>query len=391
VLSCAREPVGPSELAVYARLPVEPVRASGSQLWDATGRRFLDLYGGHAVAVSGHCHPHVVAAVREQAERLLFYSNAVPLEVRDRLVDLICELGPPGLDRVFFVNSGAEANEVAIQIARRITGRRRVVSVAGGFHGRTLATLAVSGIPHYRELATASGGTGLVDLTTVCPWNEPDAITKLVGDEVAAVVMEPVQGLAGARDASPEFLQAARTACRKAGALLIFDEVQCGCGRSGAFTAAQSYGVAPDILTLAKGIAGGLPMGAVLLGEHLGDEFGRGDLGTTFGGGPVPCAAAVANLEVIRDERLPERAARLERRLRQSLAGIAGIERVTGRGLLLGIRLDRPARPVQLALMDRGILVGTAIDPAVLRLLPPLVITEVELDELVAALLEVLR
>jgi len=390
VLSAAREPVGPAEVPVYSRLPVEPVKAAGSVLWDASGRRYLDLYGGHAVAVSGHCHPRVVAAVQEQAERLLFYSNAVPLAVRDRLIDLICELGPPALDRVFLVNSGAEANEVAIQLARRLTGRRRVVSVAGGFHGRTLATLAVSGIPHYRELAAASGGTSLVDLTTVCPWNDPEAIGALVGDDVAAVILEPVQGLAGARDASPEFLGAARAACRAAGALLIFDEVQCGCGRSGAFTAAQAYGVVPDILTLAKGIAGGLPMGAVLLGELLGDRVERGDLGTTFGGGPVPCAAAVANLEVIRDEELSDRAARLERRLRQSLAGVAGVERVSGRGLLLGIRLDRPARPVQLALMERGILVGTAVDPAVLRLLPPLVVAEAELDELVGTLTEVL-
>lgn len=382
---------GAAELSVYARLPFEPVRASGCELWDATGRRYLDLYGGHAVAATGHCHPRVVTAVREQAGRLIFYSNAVPLAVRQRLVELLGELTPPELDRCFLVSSGAEANEVAVQLARRITGRRRVVTVAGGFHGRSLATLALSGIPHYRHLATASGGAELVNLTTVCPWDDPQALAACVDDQTAAVLLEPVQGLAGARDASPDFLHSARAACNERGALLLFDEVQCGCGRCGAFTAAQVYGVTPDILTLAKGIAGGLPMGAVLMPARLGDKVELGDLGTTFGGGPLPCAAAVANLEVIRDERLAERARDLERYLRSALGSAAAVEGISGRGLLLGIRLDRPARAVQADLVERGTVVGTAVDPNVLRLLPPLVVTEAQIGELVSQLVEVLR
>ncbi len=380
----------PAEIPVYPRFAMTPERGLGCELWDAGGRRWLDLYGGHAVAITGHCHPRVVMAVRAQAERLLFYSNAVPLAVRDRLFALLAELAPPELAHVFLVNSGAEANEVALQLARRVTGRSRVVSCEGGFHGRSLATLAVSGIERYRALAVAGGGGALVGETSVCHFDDPAALEAMVDGSVAAVLVEPVQGLAGARDASTEFLEAARGICDRTGAQLIFDEVQCGCGRSGAFTAAQSYGVVPDLLTLAKGIAGGLPLGAVLVNEPIAGELGRGDLGSTFGGGPVPCAAALATLEVVRDEGLAERAGVAENTIRRRAADLPAVTRVTGRGLLLGLVLDREAVAVQTALVERGILVGSSVDPAVLRLLPPLVVDEAQLEELFNALEEVL-
>ncbi|HSN55189.1 MAG TPA: aminotransferase class III-fold pyridoxal phosphate-dependent enzyme [Candidatus Sulfomarinibacteraceae bacterium] len=383
--------VHPAEVPVYGRLALQPERGSGSTLIADDGRRFLDMYGGHAVAVSGHCHPRVVAAVREQAERLLFYSNAVPLEIRDRLFELLDEMTPALLDQAFLVNSGAEANDVALQLARRVTGRRRVVALEGAFHGRTLATLAVSGLPRYRQLAEASGGQSLLDLTVVAPWGRPEVLPALVDETVAAVIVEPVQGLAGAREVGADVLRTLRRACDDAGAVLVFDEVQCGCGRTGAFTAASTYGVVPDILTLAKGIAAGLPMGAVLLSRRISRHVAQGDLGTTFGGGPIPCASAVANLEVLRDEGLPGRATLLERRLRQGLADLSSVRRVDGRGLMLGLVLDRPARPVQLALHERRILVGSADDPAVIRLLPPLVLTDDEAATFLDAIHEVLR
>ena len=382
--------IHPAEVPVYGRLQLQPENGSGCTIVAADGRRFLDLYGGHAVAVSGHCHPKVVAAVREQAERLLFYSNAVPLESRDRLFALLAEMAPANLDQAFLVNSGAESNDVALQLGRRVTGRRRIVSFEGGFHGRTLATLAASGIPRYRELADASGGQALLDLTVVAPWGRPEVLPALIDETIAAVIVEPVQGLAGARDIGAGVLKTIRRACDDAGAVLIFDEVQCGCGRTGSFTAAQSYGVTPDILTLAKGIAAGLPMGAVLLSPRIARHVAQGDLGTTFGGGPIPCASAVANLGVIRDEDLPARALHLERRLRQGLADVRPVIQITGLGLLLGLVLDRPARPVQLALFERGILVGSANNPSVIRLLPPLVLTDDEVDTFVEALHEVL-
>lgn len=380
----------PAEVPVYGRLKLRPVRGVGSTLIADDGRRFLDLYGGHAVAVSGHCHPRVVAAVREQSERLIFYSNAVPLEVRDHLLQLLAELAPPPLDQIFLVNSGAESNDVAIQLARRVTERRRVLSIEGGFHGRTLATLAVSGITRYRSLADASGGRSLVDLTVVAPWGRPELLPALVDETIAAVIVEPVQGLAGAREVGAETLRTLRRACDDAGAVLIFDEVQCGCGRTGAFTAAESYGVTPDILTLAKGIAAGLPMGAVLLAPRIARHVAQGDLGTTFGGGPIPCAAAAANLGIVRDDDLPGRALHLERKIRSGLADLREITRITGRGLLLGLVLDRPARPVQLALFERGILVGGAADPSILRLLPPLVLTDAEAETFTTTMHEVI-
>jgi acetylornithine/N-succinyldiaminopimelate aminotransferase len=387
VLTAARSP----ELPVYPRLALEPRLGSGSTLVTTDGREVLDLYGGHAVAVTGHCHPKVVAAVREQAGQLLFYSNAVPLAVRDRVHELLIELAPPGLEQCFLVNSGAEANDVALQLVRRVTGRRRLVVMEGGFHGRSLATLAASGLPHYRRLAEKSGGQSLVDLTAVAPFDDPRALAGLVDPEVSAVLLEPVQGLAGARELRRETLLEARRACDAAGAMLIFDEVQCGCGRSGAFTAAEAYGVRPDVLTMAKGIAAGLPMWAVLVSGRVAMSVGEGDLGSTFGGGPVVAAAAAANLEVVRDEGLAERAAVLELRLRRALADVPAVLKITGKGLLLGLHLDRPAKGVQVCLFERGYLVGSAVDPKVLRLLPPLVLTDDEADRFAAALREVLK
>ena len=382
--------LSPYEVPVYARIPVRVARGRGCTLWDEAGREYLDMYGGHAVAVTGHCHPRVVAAVQAQAERLLFYSNAVPLAVRDELLELLAGMVPDGLGHVFLVNSGAEANEQALALARRLTGRPGVVSVAGGFHGRTVATLAASGIQHYRDLAVSGGGAELAARTIVVPFDDAGALSAAVDDATAAVILEPVQGLAGARDLSEAFLRRAREACDAHGALLVFDEVQCGTGRPGAFTASQLYGVRPDVLTLAKGIAAGVPMGAVMMTAEAASELKAGDLGTTFGGGPVACAAALANLAVIRDEDLPGNAARMEAFLRRRLAGLPGVQRVTGKGLLLGAVLDRPAREVQGALLDRGVIAGSSVDPAVLRLLPPLVLGEADADRFAEVLEEVL-
>ncbi len=364
----------PAELPVYARFPIRPAGGEGCWVWDQEGRRYLDFYGGHAVAVTGHCHPRVVEAVQEQAKKLLFYSNAVYLEARERFFDLLAEAAPGGLDKAFLVNSGAEANEQALALARRATGRSRVVVLEGGFHGRTLATLAASGIEKYRKLAAFSrAGRDLLGFTDVCPFGDEGALERLVGEDTAAVFLEPVQGMGGARPAGRPFLETARRLCDERGAALLFDEVQCGTGRTGAFTAAQLYGVVPDALTLAKGIASGLPLGVVLTGERLAAGVGKGDLGSTFGGGPLPCAAGAATLEVLREERLPEKAARMGTFLKKEISGLPGVKEVRGEGLLLGIVLDRPAGPVREALLEKhAVITGSAIQPEVLRLLPPL-------------------
>ncbi|HET7599963.1 MAG TPA: aminotransferase class III-fold pyridoxal phosphate-dependent enzyme [Gemmatimonadales bacterium] len=372
-------------LPVYAQMPVRPVSGHGAWLVDEDGREWLDAYGGHAVASTGHSHPHVVRAIAGQAARLLFYSTAVPHPNRERLAEALAERCPAPLGRLFFCNSGAEANENALGLARRHTGRRGVVSVRGGWHGRTAATLAVTDGAKYEEGALRAA----VPLSRKVPFDDVAALDAAVDDTIAAVIVEPVQGLAGARDCSPAFLEAARRVSDARGALLIFDEIQCGVGRCGAFTAAEAYGVVPDLLTMAKGLASGLPIGAVVTTPAVGDRLAVGDLGSTFGGGPVPCAAALATLEVIDREGLIRNAVEIGARIREG-ALAAGVPAVTGRGLLLGLRLGRPAAAVQRALFERRVLTGTASDPEVLRLMPPLSFSRDEADLLLSALREVL-
>jgi acetylornithine/succinyldiaminopimelate/putrescine aminotransferase len=362
------------------------VRGRGSWLIDEEGEEWLDAYGGHAVAATGHCHRDVVRAIAEQAGELLFYSTAVRHPLRIALAERLAERCPAPLERVFFCNSGAEANENALHLARKHTGRRAVVSVTGGWHGRTAATLAVTDGARYEDAARRSG----IPLSRKVPADDVAAMAAAVDPSVAAVIVEPVQGLSGARDLAPGFLRAARNACDAAGAVLIFDEVQCGVGRCGAFSAAEAVGVTPDIVTFAKGLASGLPIGAVVAAPAVTASLALGDLGSTFGGGPVPCAAALATLDVIDREGLIENAVRIGARLTAGALGL-GVRRVSGRGLLLGLHLDRPAAEVQRELFGRRIITGTAADPAVLRLLPPLNFSADEADLLLAGLAEVLR
>ncbi|MGH7533042.1 MAG: aspartate aminotransferase family protein [Gemmatimonadales bacterium] len=372
-------------LATYAQMPVRPVRGEGSWLIEADGTRWLDAYGGHAVASTGHCHPHVVRAVQEQAADLLFYSMAVPLPQREALAEALVARMPAPLGKVFFCNSGAEANENALHLARKWSGRSKIVSVAGGWHGRTVATLAVTDGEHYQAIARRAG----IPLSIKVPFDDVAAMHAIVDGETAAVIVEPVQGMSGARDASVEFLLAAREACDRHGAALIFDEVQCGVGRSGTFTAAASVGVVPDVLTIAKGLASGIPIGAMIATPRLTAAIGAGDLGSTFGGGPVPCAAALATLEVIDQDGLLANVRAISEQLQRGARAL-GVPKVTGRGLLLGLWLDRPAKPVQEALWEQHVLVGTGGE-RVIRLLPSLSFSSAEADQLLGALGEVLR
>lgn len=375
----------PALLPVYAQFPIRPVRGHGSWLVDDEGNEWLDAYGGHAVAATGHSHPEVVRAIAAQAGALLFYSTAVPHPLREELAERLASLCPEPLSRVFFCNSGAEANENALHLARKSTGRKAVVSIRGGWHGRTVGTLACTDGPRYEEAAARSG----IPLSRKVPVDDVAALEAAVDDTIGAVILEPVQGLSGARDLGTEFLRAARRVCDRHGATLIFDEVQCGVGRCGAFTAAEAVGVVPDVLTLAKGLASGLPIGAVVATPSVTASVGTGDLGSTFGGGPVPCAAALATLQVIEREGLIENAVRTGARLAHGARAL-GIQRVSGRGLLLGLHLDRPAAEVQRALFARRIITGTASDPTVLRLLPPLSFSAREADLVLAGLEEVL-
>lgn len=374
-----------SLLPVYAQFPVHPARGEGSWIIDTDGHRWLDAYGGHAVASTGHSHPHVVRAIAEQAAQLLFYSTVLPHPKREMLAARLAGLMPAGLDRSFFCNSGAEANENALGLARKRTGREVVVSVTGGWHGRTVATLAVTDGAKYEAGARRAG----MPLSPKVPFDDVDALERAIDDSVAALIVEPVQGMSGARDCSHAFLRAARATCSRHGAALIFDEIQCGVGRTGAFSAAEFYGVTPDAVTMAKGLASGFPIGALSVGDFLAEGVTTGDLGSTFGGGPLACAAALATLDVLEGEDLVANAARVGQHLRDGALAI-GVPAVQGHGLLLGLKLGRPAATVQRALFDRRILAGTASDPEVLRLLPPLSFTRAEADLLLQGLAEVL-
>ena len=385
-LNSAAAPQRPSSLlATYSQFPIRPVRGEGSWLYEADGARWLDCYGGHAVSSTGHCHPHVVGAIQDQAAELIFYSMAVPLPQRDRLADELARRCPGKLSKVFFCNSGAEANENALLIARKATGRQKIVSITGGWHGRTLGVAAVTDGAKYQAPAMRAG----VPLSLKVAFNDVKGFDGVVDETVAAVILEPIQGMSGAKECSVEFLKAARDACDRAGAVLIYDEIQCGVGRTGKFTAAESYGVTPDIITIAKGLASGLPIGATIITTALAAKLDAGDLGSTFGGGPLPCAAALATLEVLdREDLLPH----VERVGRQLAAGakVLGVKKVWGRGLLLGLDFGRPAAEIQKALWGQKILVGTSGDPNVVRLLPPLTLSAAEADLLLAGLKGVL-
>ncbi len=315
-------------LGTYAQFPVRPVSGRGCWLLDDQGQEWLDAYGGHAVSSTGHSHPTVVAAIARQAEQLLFYSTAVPHPNRERLAEELARRSPDPLNRVFFCNSGAEANENALGLARRHTDRNKMVSLAGGWHGRTIACLAVTDGAKYEDGAVRAG----LALSRKIPFNDVSAVEGIIAPDTAAVIVEPVQGMMGARDCTPAFLQAIRDRCTAVGAVLIYDEVQCGVGRTGAFTAAESYGVVPDILTLAKGLASGIPIGAVIVSDAIAAGIKMGDLGSTFGGGPVPCAAALATLEVMDQEGLEANARAVGEYLATSARRLNGVRDVQGRG-----------------------------------------------------------
>ncbi len=377
-------PVASALLPVYAQLPVEPVAGRGARLETRDGRYLIDFYGGHAVAVLGYGHPRLTAAIERQTRELLFQSNAVPMAARERAATALAAITPEGLSRVAFFNSGAEANENALRIVFRAAGRgarTKVVALEGAFHGRTAAAAAVT----WRSERWYAFPRAPFDVVFVP--RDGDALAAAVDDATAAVILEPVQGVAGAIPLGRELLAVARAATERAGALLIFDEVQCGMGRVGAPFAARLYGVTPDLLTVGKGLAGGLPAAAVVARPEAVARIGPGDLGSTFGGGPVVMAAVEAVIAALLEEGLMPRARVLAEGIRRHCQ-VGPVESIQGEGLLLGLRTRRPAGEVQRELLARGFLVGTSADPHVVRLMPPLVIEAADVEALARALAE---
>jgi predicted acetylornithine/succinylornithine family transaminase len=361
-------------LPTYARADVTIVRGEGCRVWDDTGRSYLDFGTGIAVVALGHCEPRVTAAAHAQLDRLWHSSNLYWTEPMLRLAGLLTDRFGGG--QAFFCNSGAEANEAALKYARKATGRPRIVALEGGFHGRTLGALSATGQPAKRD-----GFGPLVPGVSFAPPNDVEAFERAVspGANVAIVLLEPVLGEGGVIPLEPEFAQAAAKIAREVGALLCLDEVQTGVGRTGSFFAFEQLELEPDLVTLAKGLGNGLPIGALLVAGRAAGGLQPGDHGSTFGGNPVTSAAACAVVEAIDDELLANVRERGEE-LQATLARMAGVVEVRGRGLLLGVRLDRAVAPVIDACREHGLLVLSAGED-VLRFAPPLVVSAAEVQE----------
>jgi acetylornithine/succinyldiaminopimelate/putrescine aminotransferase len=372
------------QVASYKKFPLALERGQDVWVYTSGGDRYLDLYGGHAVVATGHSHPRIVQALAQQAGKLCFYSNLVYNYTRARAAKKLVEIAPEPLSKVFFVNSGTEANENAMSIARRLTGRTRIISFEGGFHGRTPGSISACGLPKYRKEISP-----LLEGHDQAPFDDLETITRMIGHDTAAVILEPIQSMGGVRMGDPEFYRGLRDLCDQKGAILIYDEIQTGMGRTGEFFFASRYGVVPDLVSLAKGIASGVPMGAVLMTGDVAGEIKNGDLGTTFGGGMLASAALEATVDIIREEGLLDNVKAGFEYLKAELSRIPVVSEVRGLGYLLGLTFNGiAARTVQETLLERRIITGLADDPSVLRLLPPLTLRRPEIDLFLGALRE---
>ncbi len=372
----------------YTRAPICLVRGEGVRVWDSDGREYLDFTGGIAVVALGHCHPRVTEAIREAAATLIHTSNLFYTAPQARLAKLLCEHSFG--DRVFFCNSGAEANEAAIKLARKYarehlaSDRYEIIAARNSFHGRTLATLTATGQEKYQR-----GFEPLVPGFKHVPYNDLRAVELALDSRTAAVLVEPIQGEGGVIVPDDDYLPGLRKLCDEAGALLILDEIQTGMGRTGKLWAYQHSGVEPDVMTLAKALANGIPIGAMITRDPIGQALTPGSHASTFGGTPFVTAVGLAALETLLEEKLPERAARVGRHLTAGLQGLKArhpvIRDVRGKGLLLGVEMARPAAPVVTACREAGLLILTAGD-TVLRLAPPLIVDEAICDRALAIL-----
>jgi acetylornithine/N-succinyldiaminopimelate aminotransferase len=364
---------------VYPLVDITPVRALGATLWDDKGQQYLDFYGGHAVISIGHSHPHYVQRLTEQLQNIGFYSNSVQIPIQRELAEKLGEVSGYPEYALFLCNSGAEANENALKLASFHTGKTRVLAFKGAFHGRTSGAVAATDNP--KIVAPFNAG----HTVSFLEYDRGAVEQALQAGDVCAAIIEPIQGVGGIIMPSDDFLRGLAALCQQYGALLIADEVQCGYGRSGKFFAHQWAGIQPDVISVAKGMGNGFPIGGILIAPMLKASYGL--LGTTFGGNHLACAAALAVLEVIEQEHLVEHARTLGDYLRTELLANAGAEEIRGRGLMVGIKYDFPIKEVRDKLLaEYRIFVGNASDPTVLRLLPPLNITKAEVDRFLQAL-----
>lgn len=372
-------------LPTYGKFPFALVKGEGNYVENDKGDRFLDLYGGHAVSQIGHSHPRWVRAITDQLSQLDFYSNVCYHPERAAAAELLVTHSYPSMSGVFFCNSGAEANETALKLARKVTGRPKVVAMNGGFHGRTTAALSVTASVNLRSMFKES----LDQYTYFVDLGDLEAIHQLPSEELAAVIIEPIQSMRGIYHASAEYYQSLREYCSSKGIALIFDEVQTGTGRTGEWYAGHHWNVEPDIVSTAKGVGGGFPVGVVIANDHIASDVQIGDHGSTFGGGPLAAAAVAATYRVIIEENLVERVrvqgAKLQARLTE-MVGHGVVREVRGLGYLLGIECEVPAGDVSKHFLENRILVGKSDQPNTLRLLPPLTVTDEEWERFLEVL-----
>lgn len=362
---------------VYPLFDIEIERGKGCNVWDTKGTEYLDLYGGHAVISVGHSHPRYLAALQEQASKLCFYSNSVINSLQQQLADRLGKASGYDDYQLFLINSGAEANENALKLASFHTGRKRIIAFSKAFHGRTSLAVEATDNPKIVSPVNAAEHVTFVELGDI------DTVRReLAKDDVAAVIIEGIQGVGGIRIPSPEFLRQLREECDKTGTVLILDEIQSGYGRSGKFFAHQHAGIRPDIITMAKGIANGFPMGAVLISPKFKPVYGM--LGTTFGGNHLGCAAAIAVLDIFEEEKLVDNAREVGQYLIDELRKIDGIKDVRGKGLMIGIEMEQPVKELRSRLIhDEKVFTG-ASGTNVIRLLPPLCLTREQADDFLA-------
>jgi acetylornithine/succinyldiaminopimelate/putrescine aminotransferase len=372
------------QLATYAKMKIAVETGKGAWIWTSEGEKYLDLYGGHAVCATGHCHPHVIAALKAQAEKVLFYSNLVYSETRAHAAAKLVSVAPESITKAFFCNSGTEANENAMRMARFATKREKVITFSGGFHGRTADAISATFLGKYREI-----GRPNVPHHVCAEFDDIESVREIADFDTAAIMLEPIQSMAGVVEAKPEFFRQLREVCDEFGIVLIFDEVQTGIGRMGNWFFSGSdlaSRVEADIITLAKSLGSGVPVGACLVNEKISETIKTNDLGTTFGGGMLAMAAVSATLEAIENDEMRKNISEIEIYLREKLREIESVKNLLGKGGLLGIEFAGSCKTIHEKLLANKIITGTSSNPNILRLLPPLCVKKEEVDLLMNVL-----